>query len=282
MPLRHEIRAAAGHLERAPDAGSHHSTLGGRGLLGVHERLRRDLLLVAHVDAQPGVLSVFELVVSFEVRYSWEQAMLLGELIIHCVLILLKLILQINTILLLLICIRNSSILLFRFITSVGPVRHLEARLVSKRAVAVVVVVRGLERGDRLWLRARVGGAAVPKPAASSVLAAWVSSSLGIDHARLGWADSRGAHFVWTGGASPVRRRRGPERLLAGACAVRDGHVLAGCAAGALSAEGHLPGDMSVIGVGVQLDVRGRRRQHRASPGIQATASLQEVSALLA
>ena len=224
----------------------------------MHERLRRDLLLVAHVDAQPGVLSVFELVVSFEVRYSWEQAMLLGELIIHCVLILLKLILQTNTILLLLICIRNSSILLFRFITSVGPVRHLEARLVSKRAVAVVVVVRGLHglgRGDHLWLGARVGGAVVPEPAASSVLAAWVSSSLGIDHARLGWADSRGAHFVWTGGASPVRRRRGPERLLAGARTVRDGHVLAGCVVGALGAEGHLPGDMSVIGVRVQLDV---------------------------
>ena len=84
LALRHEIRTAAGHLERAPDTSSHHSTLVARGLLGVHERLRRDLLLVAHIDAQPGVLSVFELVVSFEIRYSWEQAMLLGELIIHC------------------------------------------------------------------------------------------------------------------------------------------------------------------------------------------------------
>ena len=66
----------------------------------MHERLRRDLLLVAHVDVQPCVFSIFELVTSFEVGYSWEQAMLLGELIIHCVLILLKLILQTNTILL--------------------------------------------------------------------------------------------------------------------------------------------------------------------------------------
>ena len=66
----------------------------------MHESLSRDLLLVAHVNVQSRVLSIFELVVSFEVRYSWEQAMLLGELIIHCVLILLKLILQTNSILL--------------------------------------------------------------------------------------------------------------------------------------------------------------------------------------
>ena len=100
LPLRHEIRTAAGHLERASSTSSHPSILVGSGLLGVHESLSRDLLLVAHVNVQSRVLSIFVLVVSFEVRYSWEQAMLLGELIIHCVLILLKLILQTNTILL--------------------------------------------------------------------------------------------------------------------------------------------------------------------------------------
>ena len=91
------------------------------------------------LQAQPGVLSIFELVVSFEVRYSWEQAMLLGELIIHCVL-LLKLILQTNSILLLLTCIRNYSILFFCFINSEGSVSHLQACLVGKRAVVVAVV----------------------------------------------------------------------------------------------------------------------------------------------
>jgi len=116
LSLRHEIRTTTGHLKRAPNTSSLDSILIGGGLLGVHERLCGNLLFMAHVDAQSCVVSIFELVVSFEVGYSWEQAMLLGKLIIHCVLILLKLILQTNTILLLLICIRNSSISLFRFI----------------------------------------------------------------------------------------------------------------------------------------------------------------------
>ena len=107
----------------------------------MHECLCCDLLLVPHVDVQPRVLSVFELAVSFEVGYSREHAMLLGELIIHCVLILLKLILQTNTILLLLICIRNSPIFLFRFNVKVGSVCHLEACLVTERTVDLVGVV---------------------------------------------------------------------------------------------------------------------------------------------
>ena len=100
LPLRHEIRTATGHLECASNTCSHPSILVDSGLLGVHESLSRDLLLMAIDDVQSRVLSIFELVVSFEVGYPWKQAMLLGELIIHCVLILLKLILQTNTILL--------------------------------------------------------------------------------------------------------------------------------------------------------------------------------------
>ena len=141
LPLRHEIRTAAGHLERAPNTSSQHSILVGSGLLGVHERLCRDLLFVAHVDVQPCVLSIFELAASFEVRYSWKHAMLLGELIIHCVLILLKLILQTNTILLLLSCIRNSSISPICFIIYIYSIRHLEACLVAKWAVTLASVV---------------------------------------------------------------------------------------------------------------------------------------------
>lgn len=213
LPLRHEIRTAAGHLKRAPNTSSQHSVLVGSRLLGVHESLRRDLLLVAHVDVQPRMLSIFKLVASFEVGYSWEHAMLLGELIIHCVLILLKLICNTKTILLLLICIRNSSISLFCFIILVDSIRHLEACLVVKWAVAFTSIVcrlRGLgHRTHCLRLRTRIGGAVIHEPATgSSVLPAWASSFLGIDYARLSLSDSDDANFVWARGIPRIARRQ--------------------------------------------------------------------------
>ena len=47
LPLRHEIRTAACHLEGATHSSSEHSCLVGSGLLRVDECLRCDLLFVA-------------------------------------------------------------------------------------------------------------------------------------------------------------------------------------------------------------------------------------------
>ena len=89
----------------------------------------------------------------------------------------------------------------------------------------------------------------IHEPASSSVRAAWTGSSLGIDHACLGVADSKGADFVWTGGVSSVGWRPRLTCMRARASALLSSYILVGLMIDAVVAEGHLLGDMSVSGV---------------------------------